>query len=89
MARTHCPHCGTANQDVAENAPCWKCGKALNAPVDPNAPPLPKPTVDPSNYLLKPVLKEAKSRRKNTPLVAFVLLIIVVIIVVVVSRLGK
>jgi uncharacterized membrane protein YvbJ len=83
MARIHCPHCGTANQDVAESAPCWKCGKALNATPDPNAPPPQKATLDPSTYLLQPIQKEEKKRQNSTPIVAvaFVLLIVIVVLV--------
>jgi len=52
MSRLHCPHCGTASQDVTEKDPCWKCGKILGEPVSEENPPhLPPPK--PSPYLLQ------------------------------------
>ena len=79
MARIHCPHCGAANQDVAASAPCWKCGKALNATADPTAPPPQKATLDPSTYLLQPIQKEEKKRKSGTPMIAIAVVLLIVI----------
>lgn len=78
MSRIHCPHCGTANQDVSEKDPCWKCGKGLGEPVSPDSPPnLPPPK--PSPYLLQ--REEKPPVKKSFPIAAVVAIAAIIVVV--------
>ncbi len=85
MSRLHCPHCGTANQDITEKDSCWKCGKVLGDPISEENPPnLPPPK--PSPYLLQ---REERPPVKKPFPIAFVVTIALVIVAVVAILMRK
>jgi len=85
MSRLHCPHCGTANQDVTEKDPFWKCGKGLGEPASADNPPtLPPPKPNP--YLLQ---REEKPPVKKPFPVGIVVAVVVVVVIILVAVLGK